>query len=188
MGGRAQADVEWRNTSHFSATALLHAAKLGHNKCVRLLLGLTPVNGVGARTRTRAVRFAVAVDASAVDASAVDASAVDASATGTMAIVLARCGEDARRPRAQTSPADKFGMRALAWAAFEGHASTVASLLEAGAEIEARANSGWTALMFAANKGKDECVGQLIEAGASVEVSAEDGRTPLMWAAFQVGS
>jgi ankyrin repeat protein len=60
------------------------------------------------------------------------------------------------------------GQTALMWAAAEGHAETIQLLLEAGAQINARSNTGWTALLFAAREGQIAAVKTLLAGGADV--------------------
>ena len=54
------------------------------------------------------------------------------------------------------------------WAAAEGHAAVVAALLEAGADVHAKLESGFTPVFFAAREGHIDVVRTLLEAGADV--------------------
>jgi ankyrin repeat protein len=60
------------------------------------------------------------------------------------------------------------GQTALMWAGAENHPAAVHSLVELGADINARSNGGWTSLLFAVRAGKIEAVSALLEAGANV--------------------
>ncbi|MBC6413225.1 MAG: ankyrin repeat domain-containing protein, partial [Hyphomonadaceae bacterium] len=62
-------------------------------------------------------------------------------------------------------------------------AADVRRCLAAGADIEARAQDGWTPLLVAASFGAAETVAALIEAGADMEVRTGEGWTPLHVAA-----
>jgi hypothetical protein len=70
------------------------------------------------------------------------------------------------------------GQTALMWAAAEGHAETIELLLEAGAQVNARSNTGWTAMLFAAREGKIPAVKALLAGGASADdaLLARSGR------------
>jgi ankyrin repeat protein len=54
------------------------------------------------------------------------------------------------------------------WAAAEGHADVVSTLLAAGAELKSALPSGFTPLLFAAREGRIEVVRVLLKAGADV--------------------
>jgi hypothetical protein len=71
------------------------------------------------------------------------------------------------------------GEAALMWAAGEGHLDVMGLLLERGADVNARNESGWTALFNAASTRNVESVRFLIEAGANVGHVNKDGRTAL---------
>jgi ankyrin repeat protein len=72
------------------------------------------------------------------------------------------------------------GQTALMWAAAEGHAPVVQTLLEAGADIGARSNAGTTPFMFAVRKGDMASVKALLAAGADVNEKRPDLATPLL--------
>jgi len=55
-------------------------------------------------------------------------------------------------------------------------------LLEKGANIEARDNTGRTALHWAAERGREEVVQLLLDKGADIEAEDNARRTPWHWA------
>jgi len=69
------------------------------------------------------------------------------------------------------------------YAAGAGLDDTVRTLIQQGANIEARDNDGWTPLFTAAQYGHDQVVRTLIEHGANVEAHDDGGWTPLFHAA-----
>jgi ankyrin repeat protein len=60
-----------------------------------------------------------------------------------------------------------------------GHAETVALLLNAGADKEAKSEEGSTAFLMAAQTGHAECVELLLNAGAKTEAKQFEGGTAL---------
>jgi len=92
-------------------------------------------------------------------------------------------GEKARKKEdvgKQQSDNDK----ALARAALYGKVETVCSLLDAGANINARTIiSGWTPLMAAASEGKTAVVQILLDRGADINAQSPGGGTALIVAA-----
>jgi len=71
----------------------------------------------------------------------------------------------------------------LFWAVHHGDLDQVKSLLEKGADIEAKDNDGWTPLHWAAANGHTAVAKFLFEKGADVQAKDNDGLTPLHWAA-----
>jgi ankyrin repeat protein len=67
----------------------------------------------------------------------------------------------------------------LHFATANGHAKTVAFLLERGADINAKDKDGRTALHAAAANGHDAIVVHLLERGADINAKDKDGRTAL---------
>lgn len=68
-------------------------------------------------------------------------------------------------------------------AAFTGAADVVEDLVERGADVDARDESGYTALMYAANAGELPSVECLLDYGADVNARDAEQSTPLMFAA-----
>jgi ankyrin repeat protein len=60
------------------------------------------------------------------------------------------------------------GQTALMWAAAEGHAAVVQTLIAAKADVQARLPSGFTPLLFAVREGRLAVVRMLLEAGVDV--------------------
>ena len=71
---------------------------------------------------------------------------------------------------------DRRGQTALIWAAAEGHAAVVQSLIEAGADFRTYLQSGFTPLLFAARDGRAEVVRVLLKAGADVNETIPAGK------------
>src|SRR5262249_2971059 len=63
---------------------------------------------------------------------------------------------------------DRIGQTALMWAAADGHADVVETLVRAGADAHARLKSGFTPLLFAAREGRIGAVRALLNAGVDV--------------------
>jgi hypothetical protein len=72
----------------------------------------------------------------------------------------------------------------LLQAAVSGNIDEVRRMIEAGADVNARAEQGVTALMLAAYGGYTRVARLLIEAGADLDLLANNGCTALMWAAL----
>lgn len=72
---------------------------------------------------------------------------------------------------------------ALMWSSLFGYSECVNSLINAGADVNAKSKEGWTSLMYAARKGHPESVVALIAANASLDVTDAQGWTALMLAA-----
>jgi ankyrin repeat protein len=74
------------------------------------------------------------------------------------------------------------GQTALMWAATaeSGQAAAVKALLDHGADIKARSNTGATAIFFAARDGSIDVVRTLLDAGADVNDKRTDLATPLL--------
>lgn len=81
------------------------------------------------------------------------------------------------------SAKDKSGQSPLAWAVSLGHADVVQLLLEAGADANARGESG-TVLMYASFNGDADVVALLLKGGADVGMEGENGLTALTYAIF----
>mmetsp|Transcript_36529 Transcript_36529/g.97301 ORF Transcript_36529/g.97301 Transcript_36529/m.97301 type:complete len:359 (-) Transcript_36529:57-1133(-) len=77
------------------------------------------------------------------------------------------------------------GVRPLHAAAKENSADEIRQLVEANADLDDRADFGWTALHTAAGYGACQAIGALLEARANVNVPATDRETPLHLAASE---
>ena len=85
----------------------------------------------------------------------------------------------------EIDPKNNDGSTPLHWSARKGDVEAVKMLLEAGANVHARAKHGSTPLHWAAYGGtfeaikrKVEAIKILLEAGADVNAKDEDGDTP----------
>jgi uncharacterized protein len=87
-----------------------------------------------------------------------------AARTGTLASVKALLSRGATVDGGD----DRRGQTALMWAAAEGHAPVVQTLIDAGADFSRRLPSGFTPFLFAVREGRLDVVRVLLEAGADV--------------------
>ena len=68
----------------------------------------------------------------------------------------------------------------LTWAASSGNCDAILSLINAGADVEARDKDGLTAMHCAASRGFQQCVASLVSlCGADFEAKDKNGSTPL---------
>lgn len=80
-------------------------------------------------------------------------------------------------PNTPPGPADK-GMTAVMFAAWKGHDEIVKLLVAAGANVNARSQTGATSLMYATFGGYENSVRVLLERGAMTEVRLRDETGP----------
>jgi ankyrin repeat protein len=69
-------------------------------------------------------------------------------------------------------------------AARDGDLGVVTSLIESGADINARAGSGYTPLHLAAQEYRPAVVAALLDQGAEIDATDKHGNTPLWTAVF----
>ncbi len=93
------------------------------------------------------------------------------------ACVLAATGCNSSAKRSEANQALLEGIR-------KGDTAKVRTLLEQGADREARNESERTPLMLASLKGQEAMVALLLERGADLKATDPEGMTPLLWAAF----
>jgi Ankyrin repeats (3 copies)/Ankyrin repeat len=107
---------------------------------------------------------------------------------GPLARAAVADGADAvRRLLAAGHPPDESsdaGITPLMWAARYGATQSMAALLDAGADANARDhNNRWTPLLHAVHKQRPQAVRLLLERGADADAAAPGGLTPLLMAA-----
>ena len=86
----------------------------------------------------------------------------------------------ALRARGGAEEIGEGGTTSLMLAAHSGDAAKVKTLLEGGANINARDYYGWTPLRYAVRQGNKEAVEALLDAKADINLASESQRTPLM--------
>jgi len=176
-------------------TALIAAAKKGHQEIVTILLekgadiesrdskfGATPLIWAAIRGQTDTVKLLLQKGAAI--------SAVEEK-NGMNAIILAAIKgnneiiEVLLENGADVSAGDKDGRTPLMWAAHHDHTNTVTFLLDKGADLEAKdSKAGVNALMSAATTNSVETIKVLLDHGAEIDARADDGKTALILAAF----
>jgi hypothetical protein len=87
--------------------------------------------------------------------------------------------------QAKPAPTRKHLQLALFEAAEQGRPRTSATLIKAGAEVNAADAAGLTPLMLAAKNGQPKTVSKLVALGAKIDARDRKGQTALMWAARQ---
>ena len=165
------------NRSELDGTTALHwAAYQGDLETARLLLGAGAADTPNRYAVTPLVLAAGRGDAPIVEA-LLDAGA-DANTTlpegETVLMAAARAGSVRVLKLLLAHGADVGaregwrGQTALMWAAAENHPEAMHVLIELGARVNERSDTGWSALLFAARAGKAEAVRALLAAGANV--------------------
>ena len=76
------------------------------------------------------------------------------------------------------------GQTATMWAAFEGHAGAIKTMIEHEADFRAAAKGGYDAIMYAVREGRTDVVKALLDAGANVNAKTPEGTTLLNLAIF----
>ncbi len=174
-------------------TALICAARDGHEKVVRLLLergaeidAVNRVRGGGFTALMYAARSGNEKVVRLLLERGAKIGAVDGGGwTALMCAAVSGHEEIVRlllERGAKIDAVDGGGWTALMYAAVSGHEKVVRLLLEREAEIDAVNGDGWTALMCAARNGHEEVVRLLLERGVEIDAVNRNGYTALMWA------
>lgn len=74
---------------------------------------------------------------------------------------------------------------ALMVSAMIGHPATIRTLIDGGADVNAKSKNGTTALMLASENGNTDIVRILLEEGANINAKHEEGGTALIFAAAE---
>ena len=88
-----------------------------------------------------------------------------------LAELLAADTSEANKPVRCGKIATMDGATPIIWASRQGKSDAVQILIDAGADVNAAAGSGWTALYAAALNGHEDIVALLVNSGASVKVT-----------------
>ncbi|KAA0172617.1 hypothetical protein FNF27_05843 [Cafeteria roenbergensis] len=150
-----RAPVDWQNDDADGTTALMAAARHGHNDTVELLLDRGADLGATGSYGTTALTAAAAGGSKA-----------------TVELLLDRGADLAAK--------DSMGYTVLMAAAARGHKDTVELLLDRGADLAAKDSDGKTALMRAASSGNKDMVKLLLDRGADLAAKDRGCRTVLM--------
>ena len=174
-------------------TALLWAAHWNDLEIVDLLIrrgarvnladdnGVTPLHRASVNARLPMVErlLAAGADPNVSDITGLTP-LIMASRTGNVDIVKALLAHGAMVNAAITATKEN----ALVWAIAEGRRNIVRTLIEAGANVHAATEKGYTPMMFAARNGDIESARLLLSAGGGVNETAPDGTHPLAFAAI----
>jgi ankyrin repeat protein len=181
----------------YGRTALLRAAKDGHEAVVRLLLesgktdidskdnnGQTPLSWAAENGHEAVVRLLLESGKADIDSKDTEYGQTPlswAAENGHEAVVrlLLESG------KADIDSKDNNSRTPLSWAAENGHEAVVRLLLESGkTDIDSKDNNGQTPLSWAARNGHEAVVRLLLESGkADIDSKDNYGQTPLSWAA-----
>ena len=80
---------------------------------------------------------------------------------------------------------NRAGLTPLMLAAINNHAAVLRTLIDHGADKNARTRAGWTALAYAAWRGHAEIVRVLLARGADPNVTDREGWTILQYASWR---
>jgi ankyrin repeat protein len=177
------------NRDSYGATALQQGAEHGHKSVVQFLLsmgaevntsnerGETPLYWAARNGHKTIVELLISCRATALTKDIEGWTALDWAAAGgnsDLLKTLLKYGADVVE--------DDGKVKALLLATGAGHELTVQTLLESGAEINARDSEGSTALDWAVPSGNENMVRLLLCNGANVKSKDEYGNTAMHWA------
>ena len=83
---------------------------------------------------------------------------------------------------AMSAPIGQNSRPILMYASERGQAESAQQLIDSGAEIDERSNTGFTALIAATSGDHYECVKVLVDAGSNLDIQDNRERTALVWA------
>ena len=175
----------------YGSTALMNAARYGHQKCFDILIqggadvniqdkyGFTALIEAATEDRDKCVETLIQGGAD------VNIQSNSGETVLMCAAVLVRdeCVDILIQGGADVNIQSNSGNTALMFAAVLARDECVDILIQGGADVNIQSNSGNTALMFAAVLARDECVDILIQGGADVNTQSNGGHTALMFAA-----
>ena len=185
------ADV--RAADNFGSTALMCAARGGHEAVAQLLLqhgaNVAAANNFGSTALMFAAQGGHEAVAQLLLQHGADVAAAASNDGGTALMCAALEGHEAvaqllLQHGADARAAAHDGETALVLAAQVGHEAVAQLLLQHGADVTAAMHNGFTALMWAAGGGHEAVAQLLLQHGADVAAVNNDGATALMCAAF----
>ena len=179
---------EDENMNFTFESALLEAAKAGHNEAVQFLLKLGgDVDHCNEEGRT-ALMIASQYGHEEVVQSLISVGTnvnIQDNKGWTALMITSRNGcikvvEQLLKEHAEANIQNKQGVTALMKASENGHTQVVEQLLKEHADVNIQNSNGWTALMIASQNGHTQVIKQILKENAYINIQNEQGVTALM--------